>query len=109
ERLPSSLTLLRPGDPALELLAARPRAPEVHYHSIIGLVPPTSAVAERLLSASSPLEKSDGVVAAASAHLDDVESEFVVPAYHTRIQSQPQAMQEVRRIVREQLCECFGR
>lgn len=103
DHLPSSLTLLRPGDPGLELLAARPRPPAVHFHSIIGLAPPTSAVAERLLTISSPLEKTDGVVTAASAHLDGVDSECVVTADHTHIHSHPQALQEVRRILRQHL------
>jgi pimeloyl-ACP methyl ester carboxylesterase len=105
DQLPSNLALLRPGDPGLALLAARPLPPDVHFHSIVGLAPPASALAERLLTIASPAEKTDGVVTAASAHLADVESECVVPADHTHIQSHPKALQEIRRILREHLRE----
>ncbi len=101
--LPTSLTLLWPGDPGLELLACRPRPQGVYLHSIIGIAPPTAAVAERLLAAVPPPQKTDGVVPYTSAHLDEVDSEFLVSADHTHIQSDPKAMQEVRRILHEHL------
>jgi hypothetical protein len=106
--LPTSLTLLWPGDPALELLARRPRPPGVFLHSILGIAPPTAAVAERLLAAiPSPL-KTDGVVPAASAHLDDVDSECVLQADHSHVHTDPKAAQEVRRILREHLRQFLG-
>jgi pimeloyl-ACP methyl ester carboxylesterase len=104
-QLPSSLALLRPGDPGLELLAARPLPHGVHFHSIFGVAPPTTAVAERLLTGAAPAEKTDGVVTCTSAHLDGVDSECVVPADHTHVQSNPRTLQEVRRILREHLRE----
>ncbi|HMF13380.1 MAG TPA: alpha/beta fold hydrolase, partial [Gemmataceae bacterium] len=109
DRLPNSLTLLRPGDPGLELLAARPCPPGIHFHSVVGLAPPTAAVAERLLAVTLPTEKTDGVVTYASAHLDGVDSECVVPADHTHVQSHPRTLQEVRRILREHVREASDR
>ena len=38
--LPTSVDLLAPGEPSLELLASRPCPPGVHYHSVVGIVPP---------------------------------------------------------------------
>src|SRR5207248_3164386 len=37
QSIPTSLDLLSPGSPALELLAAKSSPPGVHYHSIIGV------------------------------------------------------------------------
>jgi pimeloyl-ACP methyl ester carboxylesterase len=105
DKLPNSLTLLQPGDPSLELLAARPLPSAVHFHSVVGVGGPTGVIAEWLLAVNTPIEKTDGVVTYASAHLDGVESESIVPADHTHVQSHPIALQEIRRILREHLRE----
>jgi pimeloyl-ACP methyl ester carboxylesterase len=109
DQLPSSLALLRPGDPGLQLLASRPRPPGVHFHSILGVAPPTAAIPERVLTVQSPAEKTDGVVTYASAHLDGVDSECVVTADHTHVQSHPQTLQEVRHILHAHLQELTDR
>jgi hypothetical protein len=44
----------------------------------------------------------DGVVAYQSAHVDYVESEFIVRSYHTCL-NQPATIEEVRRILHEHL------
>jgi pimeloyl-ACP methyl ester carboxylesterase len=103
DHLPTSLTLLWPGDPALELLASRPAPPGVHFHSVIGVALPTSAVVERILPAVPLLGRTDGVVTYASAHLDGVDSECLVPAGHVHVQAHPKTMLEIRRILREHL------
>ncbi|HZU35926.1 MAG TPA: alpha/beta fold hydrolase, partial [Gemmataceae bacterium] len=87
----SSLDMLAPGAPALELLAARPKPPDVHFHSIIGIVDGSGANA------------GDGVVTYASAHLNGVESEITIPASHSTIHQHPRAVIEVRRILLEHL------
>lgn len=92
-RLASSLDLLAPGAPALELLAARPIPPHVHFHSIIG---------EAFGHGASG---SDGAVLYSSAHLDGVDSEVVIPANHMALQYHPRAVLEVRRILLEHLRE----
>jgi pimeloyl-ACP methyl ester carboxylesterase len=88
-RVPTSLDLLTPGAPALELLAHRSAPVGVHYHSIIGDI------------YHKGLDGSDGVVPYKSAHIDGVESELVVPADHLHVHHHPQAVLEVRRILLE--------
>jgi len=83
--LPTSVDLLAPGSPALELLAARPKPRGVHFHSIVGDLG----------------DGSDGVVPVASAHLDGVDSEIIVPAYHTEVHHHPRAVMEVWRILQD--------
>jgi hypothetical protein len=96
-RVPTSLDLLAPGAPALELLAARPKPPGVHYHSIIGEI------------FGKGRDGSDGVVPYTSAHLDGVDSEVVVPASHLTVHNHPRAVLEVWRILLEHLREASGR
>lgn len=88
-----SLDLLAPQAPPLELLAARPRPPEVHYHSIIGDI------------YGKGKDGGDGLVPYKSAHLDGVDSEIIVPAGHTRLHQHPRAVIEVGRILMEHLQE----
>jgi hypothetical protein len=75
----------------------------VHYHSIIGVAPPGSVWLERWLGGGG--EPGDGVVPYRSAHLDDAESERVVPADHFHVHQHPLAVLEVRRILLEHLKE----
>jgi hypothetical protein len=96
-RIPTSLDMLSPGTPALELLAARAPPPGVIYHSIIGV------------SAGQVPNGGDGIVPYQSAHIEGVESELVVPADHTHVQDHPRAVLEVRRILYEHLRRPPGR
>src|SRR4029079_10307051 len=84
--LPTSLDLLDPGSPTLELLAGRSPPPGVVYHSIIGVE-------------GKGRDKGDGVVSYNSAHIDGVTSELTVPASHTEVHHHPLAVREVRRIL----------
>jgi len=106
--LPTSLDLLTPGSPALELLAARPEPEGVHFHSIIGVVPCSSLLLERVLTGGSSKEDTDGVVPYKSAHLGGVDSELVIPADHFTVHHHPLAVQEVRRILLEHLRSVEG-
>ncbi len=102
DRAPTSLDLLAPGAPALEVLAERPPPPGVHYHSVIGVAPPSPFVwAAKWLAGAGRCEEGDGVVPYGSARLDDADSELVVPAEHMEVHHHPQAVQEVRRILLE--------
>ncbi len=98
-RIPTSVDLLDPKSPALALLAARPRPEGVTYHSVIGILPKSEPVLERLLEDTS--EPGDGVVPYRSAHVEGVESELVVPADHFHVHHHPLAILEVRRILLE--------
>jgi pimeloyl-ACP methyl ester carboxylesterase len=103
KRLPTSVDLLAPGAAALELLAARPRPEGVHFHSIVGVAPPSTSVFGLTLVSGDRGEKTDGVVPYTSAHLDAAESELVVAADHFHIHHHPRAVLEVRRILLEHL------
>ncbi len=96
DQLPTSIDLLSPGSPALELLAHRPAPSGVRYHSIIGVL------------TGHGKDSSDGVVPYTSAHVDGAASEVLVPAFHTDVQHHPRSVQEVRRILYEHLQEVRG-
>lgn len=89
--LPSSIDLLRPGTPALELIAARTAPAAVQYHSIIGVI------------LGEDERGTDGVVSYRSAHIDGAASELVIPAHHNNVHHHPRAVLEVKRILREHL------
>lgn len=91
-RIPNSIDNLRDTDPFVQAAADLPLAPRVRYHSIIG-----QAEAELPLAQSS-----DGIVPYTSAHLAGATSELVLPSEHS-VQEQPQAILEIRRILRERL------
>jgi pimeloyl-ACP methyl ester carboxylesterase len=83
----TSIDTMAPDNPAVLALAEIPVAPPIKAHSIIAVkgddVPP---------------EGGDGVVKYRSAHIDGVESEFVVRSAHS-CQSNPLTIEEVRRIL----------
>jgi hypothetical protein len=82
-----SLFGMTPNNPVLQAMAATPIAPGVHADSIIAV------------AGNGPVEGSnDGVVEYASAHLDGVDSEYIVRSTHS-VQSNPYAIEEVRRIL----------
>ena len=83
-----AISNMTPGSRFIEALAAIPIAPGVGAHSIIavtGDLPPDG--------------QSDGVVKYESAHIDGVDSELVVPHQSHSAQSNPVAIEEVRRIL----------
>ena len=84
-----SVYAMTPGSPLIRALAPTPLAPGVIGHSIIAV------------KGDGPVEEgSDGVVKYTSAHIDGVESELVVRSGHS-VQSTPEGIEEVRRILRE--------
>ncbi len=101
--LPTSVDLLAPDAPVLELLASRPRPPAVSYHSVIGVLPGKRPWLESWLTGID--SAGDGVVPYSSAHLVGTQSELVVPADHFHVHHHPRAILEVRRILLEHLQE----
>ncbi|MBV9653050.1 MAG: alpha/beta hydrolase, partial [Acetobacteraceae bacterium] len=88
-----SLYGMTPGNPWMQEMARLPVAPGIHAHSII----PTLG--------TGPLEeRDDGVVRYRSAHLDGVDAELVVASSHS-VQANPEAIEEVRRILLLQLAD----
>lgn len=78
---------MSPKNPALLAMADTPVAPGIKAHSIIPV-----------LEADNLPEAKDGVVAYQSAHVDYVESEFILKNKHSCLNS-PAAIEEVRRIL----------
>src|SRR5262249_21555105 len=89
--LPRSVDNMSPGNRAIKTLAELPIAPGVKAHSIIAV-----------RGDGPPEEGGDGVVTYRSAHLDGVVSERIVRSGHS-MQSQPETIEEVRRILLEHL------
>jgi len=90
---------MEPGSPLMKTLPLTPLAPGVSGHSIIAV------------QGDGPVEEgTDGVVAYQSAHIEDVDSEFIVRSGHS-CQSNTHTIQEVRRILLlhiEKICETQG-
>jgi pimeloyl-ACP methyl ester carboxylesterase len=97
-RIDTSIEALDPRSPFFDALEACPKASWVRWHNIVGLLPQRSLVG-RIAAGS------DGVVNYTSAHLEQADTELVVPADHLTIHTHPQVVQEVRRILLEHLLE----
>jgi hypothetical protein len=79
------------GHPFIRALTASSMDPRITAHSIIAVL------------GDGPVSgKTDGVVAYESAHTDGVASEIVVRSAHST-QSHPETIEEVKRILREDL------
>jgi len=92
-RIPTSLDNMKASNPFLKLLERSPIAPGVKAHSIIAIGDADPA---------HPEKADDGVVAYSSAHIEGVESEFLVETGHS-CQADPRAIREVRRILLQHL------
>jgi pimeloyl-ACP methyl ester carboxylesterase len=90
----TSVDSLAADSPILPVMLRATKPPWIHYHNIVGDVE-QHGLLKRFAG------RGDGVVPFDSAHLDDVESEIVVPADHVSIHSHPRAVLEVRRILLE--------
>ncbi len=87
EKTRTSIDSMSPKNPALLSLAEIPLASGVHGHSIIAVQ-----------GKGDPAQLNDGVVEYKSAHVDYVESEYVVQSGHS-CQGHPLTIEEVRRIL----------
>ena len=90
-RIPTSIDGMSASNPVLQTLVQIPVEPGVKANSIIAV------------KGDGPIEEgNDGVVEYKSAHLEGVESEFVVRDQHS-CQGNPLVIEEVRRILLEHL------
>ena len=91
KRIPTAVDNMSPGHPFVKALSASPMAADVKVNSIVAV------------QGEGPLTGlGDGVVRYDSAHLEGVESEKVVHSSHST-QGEPDTIEEVRRILREQV------
>lgn len=96
-RPPTSIDNMNPDNPGLQMLASIPVSPRIKAHSIIAV------------EGDGPKEEGDdGVVAYKSAHIDEAVSELVVRWSHS-VQDQPEAIEEIRRILLEHLAARGGK
>ncbi len=92
KNVPKSIDNMDPENSFIQILGSIPVSPDVTAHSIIAVRNPKD-----------PREKwKDGVVSYSSAHIEDVTSELVVHSGHST-QSDPETIEEVRRILLEHL------
>lgn len=94
--LPTSIDSMSPKNPALLALADIPLAPGIKGHSIVAIE-----------GDGDYREGKDGLVEYSSAHVDYVESEFIVRSPHS-CQNKPECIEEVRRILHEHLATSPG-
>jgi pimeloyl-ACP methyl ester carboxylesterase len=93
--VPTSIDNMAPGSPFEQALNSLPIAPGIVAHSIISV------------DGDGPYETgNDGVVEYQSAHIDGVASELVVRSPHS-CQADPHTIEEVRRILLEQVADGF--
>ncbi|HXJ77382.1 MAG TPA: alpha/beta hydrolase, partial [Candidatus Methylomirabilis sp.] len=90
-RLPTAVDNMSPNNPFVKALSSSPIAPGVTVNSIVAVL------GEGPLSS-----QTDGVVRYDSAHLDGVGTEKIVRSSHST-QAEPDTIEEVRRILREQV------
>lgn len=86
-RMPTAVDGMSEDSPIMKVVAGMPLAQGVKAHSIIAVLPGTDIKTGN-----------DGVVEYSSAHLDGVESEYVVRTGHSA-QGHPLTIEEVRRIL----------
>lgn len=88
--LPNGVDSLKDSDPFIRAAAELPISPSVRYHSIVANHTPKTTLED----------SDDGLVPYRSAHLPGAESELVIPYSHS-VQETPEAILEIRRILRE--------
>jgi hypothetical protein len=100
-RLATSVELLAPGAPSLQVLAERGRPDGVAYHSVVGVALAKPTWVQSCFGGDG--RSGDGVVLYGSAHLDESNSELVVQSDHYRLHHHPLAVRELRRILLEHI------
>jgi len=91
KRMPTAVDNMSPGNPFIKALSSSPIAPGVKVNSIVAVL------------GEGPLTSlGDSVVRYDSAHLESAQSEKVVRSSHST-QGEPATIEEVRRILREQV------
>jgi pimeloyl-ACP methyl ester carboxylesterase len=91
KRMPNSIDTLEPNDRFVQAVNNLPITPGIPYHSIMG---------DR--GRGDTPNSSDGIVPYWSSHLDGAQSELIVNSGH-QAQYNPRAIQEVERILKENL------
>ena len=92
DNIPRSTDNMNPNTPFVKTFASIPLSPNIKAHSIIAVDNPEDPQDEW----------DDGVVTYQSAHIEGVESELIVRSSHSS-QENPEAIEEIRRILMENI------
>jgi len=95
----TSIDSLAPESPLWPVMLTAQRGQWVKYHNIVGEIP-KKGITGWFVGGTG-----DGVVSLASAKLDNVQSQIVVPADHVSVHRHPQSILEVRRILMQHVAE----
>jgi hypothetical protein len=95
--VPTSIDALSPSSPVFPVMLASHHLPSVKNHNVIGRIQ-TDRLVNYMIGG-----EGDGLVTMQSAHLDDAESEIIVPAEHSNLHRHPRTVLEVRRILLQHL------
>ncbi|BBO33942.1 esterase/lipase family protein [Lacipirellula parvula] len=98
----NSIDSLSPKSTFLPVLLEAPAGPWVKYHNIVGQAPHEGVTNQVSMWLSG---EGDGVVSLASAQLDHVSSQIVVPADHMTVHRHPQSILEVRRVLMQHIAD----
>ena len=101
----NSIDSLSPKSTFLPVLLEAPAGPWVKYHNVVGQAPNEGVTNKVSMWLSG---EGDGVVSLASARLEQVESQIVIPADHMTVHRHPQSILEVRRILLRHVAELQG-
>lgn len=94
----TSIDSLEPSLPIFGAMLRAQRAPWIHYHNVIALMPKKGFLGKVAAG-------TDGIVDEKSARMDGVDSELVVTADHTTVHAHPKTILEIRRILLEHLAD----
>ncbi|MBN1852061.1 MAG: hypothetical protein JW829_05025 [Pirellulales bacterium] len=100
----TSIDSLDPSSPLVPVLLDAQPGSWIQYHNIVGRVPDRGLLG--ILTEKFGSE-GDGVVSLASAKLDHVDSQIIIPADHTSVHRHPQSILEVHRILLTQIDELY--
>ncbi|WP_419189047.1 esterase/lipase family protein [Stieleria marina] len=92
----NAIDSLAPESPIFPVMQRAKYSRDVKFHNIIGVIEDPSFLQRRI-------GPGDGIVAYASAKMDDVESELIVDSEHTSVHMTGKAIYEVRRILLEHM------
>ncbi len=96
----TSVDSLSPDSPILKILYDTEYSSQIKHHNIVGIIGlSTSNLTSSPSSIKAIEDKSDGVVSYESAHVENADSEIIVPANHSHVQKHKDTIAEIHRIL----------
>lgn len=109
--VPTSIDMLASNNPVLETMSRLKFSRTVQLHSVIGTSPEAFGESQfiALLTGGANREPGDSVVPVSSAHIAEANSEVRIPATHGMAHRHALAVQEIRRVLHEQIASLQAR